>query len=214
VISTEKGELADSSDLFGEPRALRERMARDGYLFIRRLLPVDAVARVRGDVLAICRRHGWLRPGPDGDAGIVDLAASCAPAEPRYDTLYSEVISLQSYNELAHAEPVMRLAETLFQARDVIPRPAKRAHLIFPQDGGGATPPHQDYPHEQGTEDAYTTWIPLGDCPRELGGLAVWPGSRQRGIIAHGVRARRRRARHPHRPDSRRHLVVHRLPHG
>jgi Phytanoyl-CoA dioxygenase (PhyH) len=26
----------------------------------------------------------------------------------------------------------------------------------------------------------------LGDCPRELGGLAVWPGSRHRGVIDHG----------------------------
>jgi ectoine hydroxylase-related dioxygenase (phytanoyl-CoA dioxygenase family) len=100
--------------------------------------------------------------------------------------VYGEVISLESYNELAHAEPLLELVETLVGAPDVIPRPAKRSHLIFPQDHVGATPPHQDFPHEQGAENAYTTWIPLGDCPRELGGLAVWAASHHRGVIDHG----------------------------
>ena len=29
-------------------------------------------------------------------------------------------------------------------------------------------------------------WIPLGDCPRRLGGLAVSPGSQRRGLFEHG----------------------------
>lgn len=186
MISILRGELADSASLLGDQEALRERMAEDGYLLMRGLLQAEVVARVRGDILAVCRRHGWLRPDPEGDSGAVDLTASCAVAEPRYNVVYSEVISLESYNELAHSAPILRLIETLTHASDVIPRPAKRAHLIFPQDDFGATPPHQDFPHEQGAEEAYTTWIPLGDCPRELGGLAVWPGSRHRGVIDHG----------------------------
>lgn len=186
MINTLHGELVDSSGLLGDPQALRERMTADGYLLMRGLLPQWMVAAVRADILAVCRAHKWLLPGPDGDAGRVDLAATCAPADPAYDDLYGEVISLQSYNELAHAPQILALIETLAQAPDVLPRPAKRSHLIFPQPDVGATPPHQDFPHEQGAREAYTTWIPLGDCPRELGGLAVWPGSRHRGIVDHG----------------------------
>jgi Phytanoyl-CoA dioxygenase (PhyH) len=186
MIDELHGELTDSAGLLGDPGALRARMAEDGYLFLRGLLPTAEVARVRAEILAVCRAHGWLQPGGRGDAGHVDLDASCIPADESYDALYGEVISLQSYNELAHAAPIVDLVQLLLQADDVIPRPAKRSHLIFPQDKAGATPPHQDFPHEQGTEDAYTSWIPLGDCARELGGLAVWPGSRGRGVIRHG----------------------------
>jgi hypothetical protein len=186
MISTLHGELVDSTSLLADPAALRGRMSSDGYLFLRGLLAAQTVARVRRDILGVCRRHGWLRAGVEGDAGVVEFAARCAPADPRYDELYGDVVSLQSYNELAHAEPILALVTTLTQASDVIPRPAKRSHLIFPQDTVGATPPHQDFPHEQGAVKAYTTWIPIGDCPRELGGLAVWPGSRHRGIIDHG----------------------------
>ena len=31
--------------------------------------------------------------------------------------------------------------------------------------------------HFQGTYQTYTCWTPVGDCPRELGGLALLPGS-------------------------------------
>jgi ectoine hydroxylase-related dioxygenase (phytanoyl-CoA dioxygenase family) len=180
------GELVDSAGRLCDPVGLRDRMSEDGYLLMRGLLPAETVAEVRSDVQAVCRKHGWLQAGDRGDAGYVNLTASCAPGDAAYDELYGEVISLQSYNELAHAKPILALIETLLRAPDVMPRPAKRAHLIFPQGGFEATPPHQDFPHEQGTKEAYTTWIPLGDCPRELGGLAVWPGSQRRGVIDHG----------------------------
>jgi ectoine hydroxylase-related dioxygenase (phytanoyl-CoA dioxygenase family) len=186
MISKLHDDLVDSAGTLDDPQALRVRMAQDGYLFIRGLLDKGEVARVRADILDVCRRHDWLQPGAAGDAAQVNAAASCAPAEPAYDVVYGEVISVQSYNELAHAEPILLLMETLFEASDVIPRPARRSHLIFPQGDVGATPPHQDFPHEQGAVHSYTAWIPLGDCPRELGGLAVWPGSLHRHVIEHG----------------------------
>jgi len=186
MISGLAGELSDSGALRDSPDQLRARMAEDGYVLMRGLLPADSVARVRAEVLTLCRRQGWLRPGSDPQAGLVNPEAACTPADPEYAALYRKVISLQSFNELAHAESLLSLIEMLMQAPDVIPRPAKRSHLIFPQDNVGATPPHQDFPHEQGAENAYTTWIPLGECPRELGGLAVFAGSHRRGVVEHG----------------------------
>jgi ectoine hydroxylase-related dioxygenase (phytanoyl-CoA dioxygenase family) len=47
------------------------------------------------------------------------------------------------------------------------------------------TPPHQDYFYIKGTPDTYTCWIPAGDCPEELGGLAVMPGTNQLGMLRH-----------------------------
>jgi ectoine hydroxylase-related dioxygenase (phytanoyl-CoA dioxygenase family) len=58
------------------------------------------------------------------------------------------------------------------------------------------TPPHQDYFFLR--ENAYAAsdrtwaaWIPLGDCPRAVGGLAVLPGSHRHGLLPHVARDRR-----------------------
>ena len=36
-----------------------------------------------------------------------------------------------------------------------------------------------------GRPNAWTAWIPLAECPRELGGLAVMRGSHRRGPLPH-----------------------------
>ena len=60
--------------------------------------------------------------------------------------------------------------------------PMKISRLVFPQNTAFSTPPHQDFVPIQGTTDTYTCWIPLGDCPREHGGLTVRAGSHQSGV--------------------------------
>ena len=47
----------------------------------------------------------------------------------------------------------------------------------FPQFVEHTTPIHQDFVHFQGHHDNLTCWTPVGDCPRDLGGLAVLRGS-------------------------------------
>jgi hypothetical protein len=179
------GELIDSAGLGTDPAALRQRIDADGYLLLRGMLPVADVASVRTDILSLCADAGWLAEDGEQD-GVVNPAASCQPPDPRYYTVYQRVISLELFNRLAHARPLLDTMRTLLGHEDVIPRPARLARLIFPQPGVGATPPHQDFPHEQGTPEAYTAWVPLGAVPRQQGGLAVWPGSHRHGVFDHG----------------------------
>ena len=47
----------------------------------------------------------------------------------------------------------------------------------FPKYTDHTTPIHQDFVHFQGSYDNLTCWTPVGDCPSELGGLAVLGGS-------------------------------------
>jgi hypothetical protein len=54
---------------------------------------------------------------------------------------------------------------------------------MFPNNNAFKTPPHQDYIHIQGAEATYTAWFPLGDCPADLGGLAVLAGSHRAGVL-------------------------------
>src|SRR5262249_30045513 len=46
-----------------------------------------------------------------------------------------------------------------------------------------ATPPHQDFPNNQGTTDLYACWTPLSDCPVELGPLSILRGSHRLGLL-------------------------------
>jgi ectoine hydroxylase-related dioxygenase (phytanoyl-CoA dioxygenase family) len=62
------------------------------------------------------------------------------------------------------------------------PHPLGIARLIFPGNEEWATPPHQDFPNNQGTEDLYACWTPLGDCPVALGSLSLLRGSHRLGM--------------------------------
>ncbi|MFD4208309.1 phytanoyl-CoA dioxygenase family protein [Micromonospora tulbaghiae] len=160
-------------------------MAEQGYLFMRGLLSRATVQDVRTEILALCAEAGWLRPGGEAE-GLVDVGKSCQPPDPRYYAVYNKLIALESYNRLAHAPELTGITSMIIGHDDVIPRPVRLARLVFPQPDVGATPPHQDFPHEQGTPEAITVWIPIGDVPRAQGGLAVWPGSQRNGVYDHG----------------------------
>jgi hypothetical protein len=58
---------------------------------------------------------------------------------------------------------------------------------IFPDRLQYTTKAHQDYPNVQGTPEVYTAWIPLIDCPPEVGGLQVARGSHTLGVLEFGI---------------------------
>ena len=73
------------------------------------------------------------------------------------------------------------------------------------------TPPHQDFPNNQGSEDLTAAWVPLGDCPNHMGPLKVLKGSHKYGILPmrHHLGPGSRAARIP---DALNHLTWHRSP--
>ena len=79
----------DSTDLIGNGPALAGRLRRDGYLFLRGLLPRDAVLEVRRRLLEKAAAGGWLDPDRPIEDGIANPAASCKDPEERYMTSVS-----------------------------------------------------------------------------------------------------------------------------
>ena len=74
----------DSTNLAADPAALNERLAAEGYLFIRGLLPRAAVLEVRRQCRAVAAAGGWLDPAYPVDDGVANPAAACTDPEPRY----------------------------------------------------------------------------------------------------------------------------------
>jgi len=68
--------------------------------------------------------------------------------------------------------------------------------ITFPNNVGQTTTAHQDFHYISGTSETFTIWTPLGDCPIELGGLAVLRGSQRAGFIKHSFDQSKKYAGH------------------
>jgi hypothetical protein len=58
---------------------------------------------------------------------------------------------------------------------------------IFPARDEFTTKAHQDFPNVQGSTEVYTAWMPLIDCPMEVGPLQVAVGSHTNGVYDFGI---------------------------
>jgi ectoine hydroxylase-related dioxygenase (phytanoyl-CoA dioxygenase family) len=177
----EPGPLVESSELLADPSALRARFAADGYVFLKGIVDREALLALRRQVLTICGEHGWTRPGADPMQGAAEGPA-CLEGEEAYYRVYDDVQRLEALHALPHhrsvREPMIALlGETAF------PHPLAIARLMFPDNAESATPAHQDHRNNQGTEDLLACWIPLSDCPTNLGALSVLRGSHRVGLL-------------------------------
>ncbi len=180
-MAVKLNEYAVSNDVLHDASALRERMDEDGYLFFRGLVDPLSNLEARKDVLDVLQKAGWLKDGAELIDGVANGERVYVEPEPAFLEVYKEVQKVESFHRLAHSRAIMDLMEKLV-GEEVLPHPAKIARLMFPQNNQHSTPPHQDFVHIQGTTETYTCWIPLGSCPRELGGLSVLPRSHKKGV--------------------------------
>ena len=174
--------FADSTGLIGNGPALAERMRRDGYLFLRGLLPAEAIAAVQQQAGAIARDAGWLRRDRPVDAAIADPAGFCVDPDPAYLATLRRINRLESYHALKHHPALIDLMQRMIGA-PAFPHPRVLMRNIFPQRDEFTTKAHQDFPNVQGTEQVYTAWFPLIDCPMEVGPLQVAAGSHTHGVF-------------------------------
>jgi len=171
----------DSTDAIADADALTARLAEDGYLFLRGLLPRAEVMALRRQTLDAAAAGGWLDRGSPVEDAIADPRAACVDPEPSYLAVLAAIYRLEALHALQHHPAILAVFERLFAAA-VLPRPRLIPRCFFPDQPGHTTAPHQDYPYVQGTTEFYTLWTPLGDCPTEMGPLQVAAGSHRDGV--------------------------------
>jgi hypothetical protein len=176
-------DFLDSGDLVEDGTALRARLKRDGYLFIRGLLPADAIRNVRSRLLAKAAAGGWLDPASPVEAGIANMGAACKDPEERYIKVFRGLWSDEELHRLRTRPRALDLFSRIF-GEPALAHPMFVQRNIFPQSGSFdfTTGVHQDRVHIGGAT-SYAMWMPLGDCPREKGALAVAAGSHTQGIL-------------------------------
>jgi Phytanoyl-CoA dioxygenase (PhyH) len=157
-----------------DPGRLRARLAEEGYVLVRGLLPAEAVAAARRGVVAELARGGWTDDSgrPVGDRRAVTVRDGLA------DPAFRAALTSPGLNRLPYLPPFRRLIRSLLGA-ETFSYPVKVLRAVYPERPPAVTLGryvHQDY-QNSGVQDMLTTWLPLMDIPAEVGGLAVLPGS-------------------------------------
>ncbi|MET9533725.1 MULTISPECIES: phytanoyl-CoA dioxygenase family protein [unclassified Streptomyces] len=151
--------------------ALRLRLRRDGYLFLRGALDPERVRSFRRHYFRALAHTGLRETGP----GRTDRAAL-------RHTLFREIVPGARYREFCE-QPAIRDWYAWFLDSPVhLHRRKIIRHLRAGENGiGTATQAHYDLVYlREGTERVLSSWIPLGDCPLSRGGLVYLEGSHRR----------------------------------
>jgi hypothetical protein len=174
--------FVDSTDLIQDGAALATRIRRDGYLFLRGLLPPDAIRAVQRKVGEIARADGWLRRDRPIEDAIADPAGFCIDPDPTYLHTLRRINHLEDYHALKHHPALIALFERMLGG-PILPHPRVLMRNIFPARDEFTTKAHQDFPNVQGSTEVFTAWIPLIACPMEVGPLQVATGSHTQGVF-------------------------------
>lgn len=175
------GEFYVANRHLGDVDELRLRMLADGYLFFRQIVPGDLLLELRDQVTGILCDIGWIMGGKDRLLAKA-ISLPCREGQPAYFEALDRIIRLEALHSLAHEPNLMNVMRQVL-GDSAFPHPLSIVRLVFPKTPELSTPPHQDYPNNQGTENLTAAWIPLDDCLVSDGALAILEGSHKFGLF-------------------------------
>jgi len=163
---------------------LHREIGSKGYVLVRNLLPRTDLDKPLNEVAQVLSRSGWLKPGHDPNERIANTAAACGDPDPAFKTAYREVFNLESFHALPH-HPQLKAVMKMIVGDRVLIHPKPIGRLIFPNSERLRVHAHQDYRFMNGDPECFTVWIPLHDCPAEVGPLQILEGSHHFGFQTH-----------------------------
>lgn len=174
--------------------ALWELLRRDGYLYLPQQLEADLVNDFRRYYFTTLADTGIIAPGTDPADGIG--ATTRADRETVHNVLFSEIVPGARYEALT-THPKIKGWFEWFLGDDVHLHKRKIIRHLMPGETGigTATQAHYDLVYlREGSERVLSMWIPLGDCPPEMGGLTYLEGSHHWALADERERGNRRPA--------------------
>ena len=104
----------DSTSLKGDGSALRDRLDRDGYLFVRELLPRKDVLRVQRRLLQKASKGGWLDPTTPLEASIANHEAACKDPEETYMNVFPNLWNDEELHRLRTHSCILEFFDSIF----------------------------------------------------------------------------------------------------
>jgi SAM-dependent methyltransferase len=173
------GSLHDASAERRDPVRLRHRALREGYVFLRRLLPRAVVMALRRQAIATCRELGLLDAHDRWCGGrFGDGSGTGAYTDARWLQLQQRLFSRPEFTALENDPSLRGVVAHILQTAPVSGG-GSVCRLAPPSRCQAPTAMHRDYEYIPGSTQLWIAWLPLGDCPLELGPLAVSPRSEQ-----------------------------------
>ena len=172
----------DSTYLLNHPDKLKLKADNEGYLYFKRLLGKKTNMSLLRDLINVCSKHGFLDNNHDFNNKKAKKGIKIEPLGKEDIDYYKDVLKLRSLHSYAQSKEIMNLFELLFDG-EVLNHSQNIVRTVFPDTKKHTTPPHQDYWYIGGNKNTWTTWIPLGDTPKEMGTLAVGKFTHKIGIV-------------------------------
>ena len=156
-------------------------MASCGYALLRGVLPAADLSRLLGEITQIFHAEGWTLPGSHPLERMANAAAACTDPDPSFKRVKEKVFNLESFHALAH-HTALREVMVMLAGPQLLIHPKPIGRFIFPNCERLVTPAHQDHKAIAGDSESFTAWIPLHDCPAELGPLQILEASHHFGL--------------------------------
>ena len=156
----------DASPLLSQPEALRAMAERDGFVYLRKLLPEDVVLGLRTAVLDYAFEAGWLDPqAAPGEARACPGRRIGGYQDEDWINLQVRVQNGAEMWELGDHVAIHRTLRALSGRSSYLCLSSANTCRVFSPHPDMATQPHQDAQYCRLIEDFWTVWLPLGDCP-------------------------------------------------
>ena len=168
--------LRVSNDALDHPARVYQLLAEDGYVFFRGVLDLDAIAMAYGEMLEVLKQVGMV-------ADDATRPIWTGVRVPEFDRYKRELYDSHLWQRFVAQPTVAGFFERVFGehvtwAELGVYRCAVGSDLRADPVAGR----HQDGFYNQGVV-FYTTWIPLIEIDRSLGGIAVASGLHNQGFF-------------------------------
>lgn len=178
--------LSDDGRLQGDAAALRDRARAQGFLFMRGRIPTETILALRRRIVALCAELGYVDGQADAREAIVGGREVPSWDDPEWVAFQGRAQQIPEFAALARHAGIVEIMETIFDG-PAIGDQGNVCRLLPPGLPQLVTPAHQDGHFIRNNPRLWTAWVALGDCPPELGGLAVLPRSHVGGLLPHSA---------------------------
>ena len=161
--------------------SLKSEMETYGYVFIRDLIPKEAMEPLLDDMIGVASDEGWMLEGTAPSDRIANPAMACFDPEPKYKQAANRVFRLERLHALTH-HPALTDAMKRLTGPRLFVHPKPIARMIFPNCEGALLHAHQDNSGIAGSPESYTVWMPLHDCLQGEGTLEIKEASHLDGL--------------------------------
>ncbi|MDC0497988.1 phytanoyl-CoA dioxygenase family protein [Alphaproteobacteria bacterium] len=172
-------------------KKLRERFAKDGYLFLKKLLLKDDVISFREWVFDKLSGTGILKENTEVKYGIAnlqleknlkkDFSQSGRSLNPEVKEKIAQLVKSTKYEAFCSQPRLTNFIDEFIRGISYLHKRKILRHTLPNSDN--ATPAHYDLIYlRAGTDNIITAWIPIGDITIEEGGLMYLEGSHLEGV--------------------------------